>query len=129
MKSRHQETLCQVIQMLPHCQDIVPFPPGTSVETAPLHPRTETANRVAFGQRTGLLQNPCIGLQVYHDVVVHSRSRCHCLVLRKSTGPQGLPSRRREDGDCTRATVGPQSLLPFQTGHPINLNDWGSMQV
>ena len=58
MEGRHEEALRKVVQMLPHCQNIVPLPPRAGVETSTLHAGTETADGVTLRQRSSLFKYP-----------------------------------------------------------------------
>lgn len=52
----HEEALRKVVQMLPHCQDVVTLPPRAGVQTTALHAGTEAADGVTLWQLCGLLQ-------------------------------------------------------------------------
>ena len=56
----HEKALCQVVQVLTQCQDIVAFSSGGAVEPASLESGAETADGgTVVAQRHRLLENSC----------------------------------------------------------------------
>ena len=71
IKGRHEEALCEVIEMLRQRQDVVARIAGDAIHDAALHPRAECAERVLAHVPLGLFEDGLLFVEVGHAEGVH----------------------------------------------------------
>ena len=73
MKSRHQEALCQIIQMLSECQHIMTVLTSRGVHDTPLHTGTVGAKGSALHMRRSLFGDGLTAVEIGHAQPGHVR--------------------------------------------------------
>jgi len=81
MERTHYKRLSQIVQVLTHCHNRIPFPPSTVIDHTAFHPRAERTNRVLLHAFTCPVDQSVTLNPIWHSNLLHVRDKWLRFVL------------------------------------------------